>query len=170
MTYWLLANKNCKKNLKRISAPAKWKAAADHNPIKSYWVQQNILIVRVSWQMFQERPNRCTLQQVLGQLHGGSLGCHLDINKTLDMVKQRHYWLHGRHSIEMWSEQWHPCSPPRSLNPYQGFDELPMTGHCPGLPRPVTEWQPAATIYFTLLDFKKTLSRCTTDPDQKKVI
>jgi hypothetical protein len=38
--------------------------------------------------------------------HGGSLGGHLGVNKIVDKVRQRYYWLRSRSDIEKWCKQW----------------------------------------------------------------
>jgi hypothetical protein len=38
---------------------------------------------------------RSKAKEVLAELHGGLSGGHLGVNKTLNKVRQRHYWLHS---------------------------------------------------------------------------
>jgi hypothetical protein len=40
------------------------------------------------------------VKDVLGELHGGSLGGHMGINKTLDKVRQWYYCLHESNNVE----------------------------------------------------------------------
>jgi hypothetical protein len=42
---------------------------------------------------------------LLTELHGGLLGGHLGVNKTLNKVLQRCYWLQARNDVEKWCRQ-----------------------------------------------------------------
>jgi hypothetical protein len=46
--------------------------------------------------MVQDSPNSSTqkkVKEILGELYDGSLEGYLGVNKTLNNVKQRYYWL-----------------------------------------------------------------------------
>jgi hypothetical protein len=74
-----------------------WKNIADHSLIyKSYWVQWKSLLVRDGllerhWESAYGRTrtaqigfHRSKVKEALPELHGGPLGGHLRVNKTLD--------------------------------------------------------------------------------------
>jgi hypothetical protein len=47
---------------------------------------------------------------ILGEFHGWSLGGYLDLNKTLDMVRQQYYCLYTSSSVERWCQQCKICA------------------------------------------------------------
>lgn len=49
--------------------------------------------------------SRSKVKEVLGEFHGVSLGGLVGINKTLDNVMHRYYWLHARSDVEWWCLQ-----------------------------------------------------------------
>jgi hypothetical protein len=93
-----------------------WKDIADRSPTyKSYWAQWKSLAVRNgilerNWESANGRPQipksivlpRSRVKDVLTELHCGSSGGHLDVNKTLNKVRQLSYWLQARGNIERW--------------------------------------------------------------------
>jgi hypothetical protein len=50
---------------------------------------------------------------VLTKLHDGPSGGHLGIDKTLNKVRQRIYWLQARADIEKWCRQFDTCAASR---------------------------------------------------------
>jgi hypothetical protein len=50
---------------------------------------------------------------VLAKLHGGPSGGHLGVNKTLNKVRQRYYWLQARNYDEKWCWWCHTCAASR---------------------------------------------------------
>jgi hypothetical protein len=44
---------------------------------------------------------------------GGPSGGHLGVNKTLDKVRQRYYWLHSRNDVERWCLECDTCAASR---------------------------------------------------------
>jgi hypothetical protein len=102
---------------------AEWKKIVDCSPIyKSYWVQCNSLKERHSvlehhWEFGQwkDKESRNVLpwskvKELLAELYGGLSGGHLGVNKILDKVRQRHYWLHSWSDIERWCHQCDTCA------------------------------------------------------------
>jgi hypothetical protein len=92
-----------------------WKDIANHSPVyKSYWAQWKSLAVRngileCNWESANGRSTiaqivipRSKVKDVLTELHDGLSGGHLGINKTLNKVRQRFYWLQARADIEKW--------------------------------------------------------------------
>jgi len=49
----------------------------------------------------------------LAEMHGCKSGGHLGVNKTIDKVRQRYYWLHLRGDVEMWCQQCDTCAASR---------------------------------------------------------
>jgi hypothetical protein len=56
---------------------------------------------------------RSTVNDVLTKLHGGLSGGHLGVNKTLNKVRQRYYWLQVRRDVEKWCPQRDTCAASR---------------------------------------------------------
>jgi hypothetical protein len=92
-----------------------WKDIADRSPMyKSYWVLWKSLAVRNgilehNWESANRRSTiaqivipRSKVKDVLTELHDGPSGSHFGINKTLNKVRQRFYWLQARADIEKW--------------------------------------------------------------------
>jgi hypothetical protein len=92
-----------------------WKDIADHSPTyKSYWTQWKSFAVRDGvlkrhWESTNGRSKiaqvvlpRSRVDDVLAELHGGPSGDHLGVNKTLDKVRQRYYWLQAKSDVEKW--------------------------------------------------------------------
>jgi hypothetical protein len=48
---------------------------------------------------------RSRTKDVLAELHGGPSGGHLGINRTLNKVRQRYYWLQAKDDVERWCQQ-----------------------------------------------------------------
>jgi hypothetical protein len=46
----------------------------------------------------------------LTKLHGGPSGGHLGVNKALDKVWKRYYWLQARNDVEKWCQQCDTCA------------------------------------------------------------
>jgi hypothetical protein len=51
------------------------------------------------------------VNEVLTELHVGQSGGHLGVNKTLNKVQQRYYWLQARNDVENWCRQSTPVQP-----------------------------------------------------------
>jgi hypothetical protein len=103
-----------------------WKDIADRSPTyKSYWAQWNSLsvtngILERNWESTNGRSKtaqivipRSRVQDVLTELHGGPSGGHLGVNKTLNKVRQRFYWLQARADVEKWCRQCDTCAASR---------------------------------------------------------
>jgi hypothetical protein len=43
-------------------------------------------------------------------MHGGPSGGHCGVNKTVDEVRQRYYWLHLKSDVERWCQQYDTCA------------------------------------------------------------
>jgi hypothetical protein len=105
----------------------KWKDIADRSPTyKSYWAQWKSLAVRNgilqrNWesangqsQIAQVVIPRSRVQDVLTELHGGPSD-HLGINKTVNKVWKRFYWVQARSNVEKWCRQCDTCAASRGL-------------------------------------------------------
>jgi hypothetical protein len=92
-----------------------WKDIVDPSPMyKSYWAQWKLLAVRNgilerNWESANGRSQiaqvvipRSIVKDVLMELHSGSSGDHLGINRTLNTILQKFYWLQARSDIEKW--------------------------------------------------------------------
>jgi hypothetical protein len=103
-----------------------WKNIADRSPTyKSYWAQWKSLAVRNdvlerNWESANGRSQvaqivipRSRVKDILTELHGGPSVGHLGVNKTLNKVRQRFYWLQARTDIEKWYKQCDTCASSR---------------------------------------------------------
>jgi hypothetical protein len=90
-----------------------WKDTPDRSLVyKGYRAQSDSLvasdgILEGHWESADGRSKtaetiifQSKVKEVLGELRGGSSGGHLGINKTLDNVRHRYYWLHARSDVE----------------------------------------------------------------------
>jgi hypothetical protein len=101
-----------------ISCPER-KDFADLSPIQScYCSQWKSLLVRAFWRATGSRttdgPGQNTASQAQGKtdilkLHVGFSGGHLDINKALDMIRQKYCWLQLRSDVGRWCELYGTC-------------------------------------------------------------
>jgi hypothetical protein len=79
---------------------SEWKDIADRSPTyKSYWVQWNCESADGRSKIARIVLPRSRVKDVLTELHGGPSG-HLGVNKTLNKVRKRYYWLKARSDIE----------------------------------------------------------------------
>jgi hypothetical protein len=53
------------------------------------------------------------VKEVLAEMHGGTSGRHLGVNKTIDKVQHRYYWFHLRGDVERWCQQCDTCAASR---------------------------------------------------------
>ena len=53
---------------------------------------------------------RSKVQSVLKEMDDGTAGGHLGVNKTLDKIRKRFYWLHLRHDVEEWVRMCEICA------------------------------------------------------------
>jgi hypothetical protein len=49
------------------------------------------------------------MKDVLIELHGGPSEGYLGVNKILDKVRLRYYWLQARNDVIKWCRQWDTC-------------------------------------------------------------
>jgi hypothetical protein len=55
------------------------------------------------------------VKEVLVEVHREPSRGHLGVNKILDKIRQRYYWLHSRNDVERWCQQCDTC--PASQGP-----------------------------------------------------
>ena len=48
--------------------------------------------------------------EILDEMHCGPSGGHLGVNKTLDKIRERFYWLHVREDVESWCRRCNTCA------------------------------------------------------------
>jgi hypothetical protein len=100
-----------------------WKDIADCSPTyKSHWAPWKSLAVRngileCNWESANGRSQIAQIvfplsrvKDVLTELHGGSSGGHLGVNKSLNKLRQRYYWLQARGNIERWCRLYDICA------------------------------------------------------------
>jgi hypothetical protein len=98
----------------------------DRSPTyKSYWAQWKSFAVRNgilehNWESANGRSQiaqivlpRSRVKDVLTELHSGSSGGHLGVNKILNKFRQRYYWLQARGDIERWGRLCDICAASR---------------------------------------------------------
>lgn len=100
-----------------------WKeVAGSSEAAKSYWAQWDSLVMesgvlKRKWETangksfrFQIVVPRVRVKEVLDELHSGSSGGHLGVNKTLSKVRERFYWIHMRQDVEDWCRRCTRCA------------------------------------------------------------
>jgi hypothetical protein len=94
---------NCCPSIQKLLG--QWKSLAVRNSIlECLWDSTDRQYKIVQTVLPQSRVN------VLTELHGRWSGGHLGVNKTLDMVRQRYYWLQVRNNVENWCQQCDTCA------------------------------------------------------------
>ena len=101
----------------------RWSDVADRSEAtKSYLAQWDSLtlesgILKRRWESLNGRNiriqtvlPRSRVKEVLEELHGGTSGGHLGVNKTIDRVRERFYWLHMRQDVEDWCRRCSSCA------------------------------------------------------------
>jgi hypothetical protein len=53
---------------------------------------------------------RGKVKEILAELHGGPSGGQPGVNKTLDEIRLRYYWLHLRNDVGKWCQQYDNCA------------------------------------------------------------
>jgi hypothetical protein len=100
-----------------------WKDITDCSPMyQSYWAEWKFLTVRngileCHWEstdgwskIAQIVLPQSRVNDMLTKLHNGPSGCHLGVNKTLNKVWQRCYWLQARNDVEKWCWKCDTCA------------------------------------------------------------
>ena len=100
-----------------------WQEIAELSPVtKSYWAQWDSLkVVNGSLKRIWETPDGSTnilqliipqvrVSEVLQQMHSGVSGGHLGVNKTLDKIRQRFYWVYCKMDVEEWCRKCDICA------------------------------------------------------------
>jgi hypothetical protein len=123
-----LADEDVGPLLKEVEAGQRpeWKDISDRSPTyKSYWAQWQSLAVRDGvlerhWESADGKTKtvqtvipRSKIMEVLAEMHGGPSGGHLGVNKTIDKVRWRYYWLYMRGDVERWCQQCDTCAASR---------------------------------------------------------
>jgi hypothetical protein len=103
-----------------------WKDIADRSPTyKGYWAQWKSLavmdgVLERHWESANGQSKigqgvlpRSRVGDVLTELHSGPSGGHLGVNKTLDKVRRRYYWLQAKSHVENWCRRCDTCADSR---------------------------------------------------------
>ena len=89
---------------------------------KAYWSQWNSLVLKngVLYRNWESADGKQTHLQlvlpevrvpdVLKELHNSAAGGHFGVNKTLNKVRLRFYWLHCREDVERWCRLCDACT------------------------------------------------------------
>ncbi|KAI5743998.1 hypothetical protein M8J77_024652 [Diaphorina citri] len=101
----------------------RWKDISNKSEVtKSYLTQWDSLILesgvlKRKWESQNGRSSRLQIvlphtrvKEVLEEFHGGVTGGHLGINKTLDKLRERFYWLHMKQDVEDWIRRCSNCA------------------------------------------------------------
>ena len=100
-----------------------WQQIAKHGEItKSYWAQWDSLatqrgVLYRKWET-EDGENfhlqlilpKTRVKEVLEEIHNGISGGHLGVNKTMEKVRQRFYWLRYKHDVEEWCRRCEVCA------------------------------------------------------------
>lgn len=99
-----------------------WETVSDKSPeLKALWAQWNSLrvengLLKRAWESTDGKHvtmqlvlPRAYVRPVLEEMHGGTSGAHLGINKTLAKVRERFYWVHCREDVEKWCRMCTTC-------------------------------------------------------------
>ena len=76
-----------------------WQSISEYSAtLKSYWAKWDSLhleerLLKRKCRMQVVLPRSKTVE-VLKKMHGGPSGGHIEVNKTLDRIRERFYWLH----------------------------------------------------------------------------
>ena len=54
--------------------------------------------------------SRCRVSKVLQEVHNGVSGGHFGVNKTLNKVRERFYWISSRQDVEAWCRKCKACA------------------------------------------------------------
>ena len=100
-----------------------WQEISELSPAtKSYWAQWDSLrVVNGSLKRIWESTDGSTnvlqliipkvkVPEVLQQMHSGVSGGHLGMNKTLDKIRQRFYWVYCKMDVEEWCKKCDTCA------------------------------------------------------------
>lgn len=90
--------------------------------VKSYWAQwkslkiENELLIRL-WESVDGKDNKPQIVlpenrigEVLQEIHNNRSGSHLGVNKTLDKIRLRFYWVNCRKDVEDWCRKCEVCA------------------------------------------------------------
>ena len=100
-----------------------WKDVSDKSiELKALWAQWDSLriidgLLKRAW----ESPDgkevtmrlvipRCRVSKVLQEVHNGVSGGHFGVNKTLNKVRERFYWISSRQDVEAWCRKCKVCA------------------------------------------------------------
>ena len=99
-----------------------WQQIAKHGEItKSYWAQWDSLAIQrgVLYRKWETEDGenfhlqlilpKTRVKEVLEEIHNGISGGHLGVNKTMEKVRQRFYWLRYKHDVEEWCRRCEVC-------------------------------------------------------------
>lgn len=93
---------------------------------KALWAQWKSLVVEngLLKRKWESADGRTTISQlivpktrvleVLNMIHNGSSGGHLGVNKTLDQIRRRYYWVNCREDVEEWIRKCAVCGASKS--------------------------------------------------------
>jgi hypothetical protein len=78
---------------------------------------------------------------MLVELNSALSGGHVGVNRTLDKVRQRYYWLQARNNVEKWCPHCVTCAASRGpgtsgqdlMQQHQGFVREDIHRHSPSL-------------------------------------
>ncbi|XP_063215566.1 retrovirus-related Pol polyprotein from transposon 412 isoform X1 [Bacillus rossius redtenbacheri] len=107
---------------KGTGRPSWQEVSSDRKEVKAYWAQWDSLrlvdgLLMRAW----ESPNgkvvkmqlllpKSLVAEVLKEIHDGTSGGHLGVNKTLGKTRLHYYWLKCRQDVEAWCRKCETCS------------------------------------------------------------
>lgn len=100
-----------------------WKDVADKSTgFKALWAQWNSLVkendlLKRAWESADGKEVKTQLlvpknkvPEVLDEMHGGKSGAHFGINKTMDKIRERFYWVNWSEDVREWCRKCVTCA------------------------------------------------------------
>jgi len=102
--------------------PARQEIASEGPSAKAYWLQWDFLLLRDSvlqrkWEslnlktsIFQKIVPQKKIKQILEEVHDSPSAGHFRVNKTLDKIRKRFYWVTCKKDVEDWCRSCKVCT------------------------------------------------------------
>jgi len=105
-----------------------WGDISDRGPVyKNCWAQWNSFMLKDGvqerlWESAEGKEKTAqiviphsNMKEVLAEMHGDTSGGHLGVNKIIDKIRQRYYWLHLRGDVERFRKRCDTSAASRGL-------------------------------------------------------
>lgn len=114
---------SCVIDWKEAGQRPSWQDVSKLSPAtKNYWAQWDSLhlengLLKRKWEsangskyVMQIVVPKSRTTDVLQEMHGGPTGGHMGMNKTLDRIRSKFYWVHARSDVENWCRNCTVCA------------------------------------------------------------